>query len=234
MNNYYSNLKHDLRTFISNYEWGIYFFKIIPENRELVVEATTDIVIEGYPRSANTFSVVAFQLAQPGVVKIAHHLHASGQILRAKSFGIPAVLLIREPLEAIVSLKIRHPELQVQKCLRDYLSFYSSLKHIKSYPVIADFKSVTEDFGSVINRVNERFGTEFYLFNNSEEAVTEVFSKIDSIRLSARRSLSQIAMPSLEKEERKRLVKESILQELDDEGLEEAYELYKIFIEGME
>ena len=36
-----------------------------------VVGEDTDIVIEGYPRSANTFAVAAFRLAQPATPRIA-------------------------------------------------------------------------------------------------------------------------------------------------------------------
>ncbi|RMG27959.1 MAG: hypothetical protein D6732_19595, partial [Methanobacteriota archaeon] len=47
---------------------------------EKLIGARTEIVIEGYPRSANTFAVVAFRLAQNRPVKIAHHLHMEAQI----------------------------------------------------------------------------------------------------------------------------------------------------------
>ena len=37
--------------------------------------ARLHIVIEGYPRSANSFAVAAFRLAQPRFMHIAHHRH---------------------------------------------------------------------------------------------------------------------------------------------------------------
>ncbi|HYT30505.1 MAG TPA: hypothetical protein VEN82_06985, partial [Actinomycetota bacterium] len=39
----------------------------------VLVRPETDVLIEGYPRSANSFSVAAFGLAQPREVEIAHH-----------------------------------------------------------------------------------------------------------------------------------------------------------------
>ena len=40
------------------------------------VTSDTEIVIEGFPRSGNSFEVAAFRLAQPGEPRIAHQLFA--------------------------------------------------------------------------------------------------------------------------------------------------------------
>ena len=44
----------------------------------------TELVIEAFPRSANTFATVAFQLSQPAPVRVAHHLHAPAQVTEAR------------------------------------------------------------------------------------------------------------------------------------------------------
>lgn len=225
-----SDFKHDLRTAISMRGWGARLVGMRPRNRVLVVRRNSDIVIEGYPRCANTFSVVAFKQAQGRYVGIAHHLHAAGQILLAERWGIPAILLIREPVDAIVSLKIRHPELDTRRCLRDYVAFYGALQDIKDFPVIADFRTVTADFGNVIHSVNQRFGTRFSLFNNSKNSIDAVFAEIDAIRRSARRSISQIAAPNPEKEARKKEIREYVLAEMDESARDAAQSLYEEFM----
>src|SRR5262245_54574684 len=55
-------------------KWGIQ-----PE-RNGPVFRDTDAVIEGFPRSANTFAAAAFALAQTTPVRLAHHLHVPSQI----------------------------------------------------------------------------------------------------------------------------------------------------------
>src|SRR5262245_45373054 len=45
-----------------------------------VIDADTELVIDGYMRSANTFAVYAFQMAQRRPVRLAHHLHAPAQV----------------------------------------------------------------------------------------------------------------------------------------------------------
>jgi hypothetical protein len=50
-------------------------------SQTLIVQRDTDIVIEGFGGSANSFSLHAFELAQNTHVYIAHHLHAAAQII---------------------------------------------------------------------------------------------------------------------------------------------------------
>jgi|GEM_PF-1755712 len=70
----------------------------------LCVTRKTDIVIEGFPRSANSTTVTVFRSWQRKKVRIAHHKHHAAQILRAVAWDIPAVALIREPRAAVISL----------------------------------------------------------------------------------------------------------------------------------
>lgn len=152
---------------------------LIPHYRWLAVKPDTDIVIEGYPGCANTFSVVAFEISQPAPVKIAHHLHSLGQIRRALNLNIPCLILLRHPRDAILSLATRTGILQFKMRLTEYVNFYTGIREISNPLVIADFNQVTRDFGSVIERVNQRFGTDFSLFNHSPENIKFCYEQID-------------------------------------------------------
>src|SRR5918999_5771267 len=70
-------------------------------------ERDTEIVIEGFPRSANSFAVAAFARAQGRKPKIAHHVHAPAQVIAAARAGIPAIVLIRNPEEAVLEYVIK-------------------------------------------------------------------------------------------------------------------------------
>ena len=48
-----------------------------------VISSATELVIDGYTRSASTFAVYALQLAQATPVRLAHHLHAPAWPARA-------------------------------------------------------------------------------------------------------------------------------------------------------
>lgn len=143
-----------------------------------VIGPQTQLVIDGYTRSATTFAVYAFQLAQPERVRIAHHLHAPAQLIQAARRGIPALVVIREPEGAILSQLVQEPHVALRDALGAYARFYSCLLPYRRHLVAGEFTQVTKDFASVIPRLNERFGTSFADFVPTEAAIQECFELI--------------------------------------------------------
>ena len=92
-----------------------------------VLGPDTDIVIEGFPRSANTFAVTAFELAQERPVTVAHHLHAAAHVVRAAQAGVPVIVLVRAPEDAIASVVARKPSLAPEAAAAAYLRFYEGV-----------------------------------------------------------------------------------------------------------
>ena len=150
-----------------------------PEDPRPWVRRTTEIVIEGYPRSGNTFAVVAFRLAQGREIEMAHHLHAAAQIKRAARLDVPAIVLIREPSEAILSLVVRDPHASMRWALRSYIRFYSTVVPYLEKTVIAPFEMVTSDLASIIQMVNTRYGTAFKEFVPTEDALNSVRQTVE-------------------------------------------------------
>jgi hypothetical protein len=145
-----------------------------------VIGSDTDIVIEGFPRSASTFAVAAFRLAQePRTMVIAHHTHMPAQVLEAVRRRIPALVLIRGCEDAVISYLIRNPDQPVRPALRGYLRFYEPLLRVRGGFVVGPFEQVIADFGAVIRRVNERFGTRFAPFAHSEPNLARIDREID-------------------------------------------------------
>jgi hypothetical protein len=145
-----------------------------------IVDEGTDIVIESFPRCASSFAVGAFRMAQePATMRIANHTHMPAQVMVAARRGIPALVLIREPQQAILSLLIRNPDLGVAAALRGFLRFFEPLTQYRAGFVVARFEEVIGDFGAVIVRVNERFGTSFVPFRHSPENAERVAREIE-------------------------------------------------------
>jgi hypothetical protein len=144
-----------------------------------VVGKSTQLVIDGFPRSANTFAVLAFRMAQPEPVEVAHHVHLPAQILAAVKARLPTMLLIRNPEDVVISLVLRFPHLSLAKGLRRYNRFHRSLMRHRNAVVVADFDEVTGDYGSVIRRVNERFATTFAEFGHTPENVAQCLALIE-------------------------------------------------------
>lgn len=147
--------------------------------KEYVVRRNvTDICIDGYPRSANSFAVRMFRKANSNAV-IAHHTHSVGNIKEAIRFGLPVVVLIRKPEQSIVSSVIAHKNNDINEEMYRYIDFYSwVLEHIGDV-VIADFDKVTNDFNSVISDVNKRFGKSYDVLKSVEDADNQVKKDIE-------------------------------------------------------
>jgi hypothetical protein len=156
--------------------YGLY--RLARKDRARVVTPETDLVIEGFPRSANSFARVAFNRAQKGTVRIATGLHVPAQVIRAARWKIPTLVLIRNPKDAVLSFAIRDP-ISVGQALKYYLSFYETVEGYRNSYVLGTFGEVTEDFGQVIRRLNDRFGTSFSPFHHNERNVEAVLARVE-------------------------------------------------------
>jgi hypothetical protein len=168
-----SRARHRLRTRVAEHP-AIYLpfaRRKYPGPSPEVVGAETQLVIDGFTRSATTFAVYAFQLAQPRPVRLAHHLHAPAQLIAAARLAIPALVLIREPEGAVLSQLIREPWVPLAGALHAYARFYERLLPYRGRFVVGDFKDVTGDFGAVTRRLNQRFGTHFAEFAHTDANV---------------------------------------------------------------
>ncbi len=146
---------------------------------EAVVSEATELVIDGFTRSASTFAVVAFQLAQPRPVRVGHHLHAPGQVIRAAQLGVPVLLTLRPPEDTVLSLVVREPYVTIPQGLRAYARFHRRLLGYMDAMVVSDFAEVTEHLDLAIARVNARFGTAFHLFEPTPERTRRCFDLIE-------------------------------------------------------
>ena len=144
-----------------------------------VVRRNTRLVIEGYPRSANTFAEAAFKISQPRAVKTADHIHVPSQIIRGARYGIPICLLIRNPEDVVRSLVVKHTKILVPDALRGYENFYNTCWTYRKAFLVATYEQVTADFGMVIRKINRCFGTHFVPFEHSDNNVRHVFDILD-------------------------------------------------------
>jgi len=210
-------LRFTVRSIINRYP-KLYFsllHVVRSPRRHLHVRRDTEVVIEGYPRSANTYAVCAFLFAQQRPVRIAHHLHAPVQVIQAVRWGIPTLILIRRPLDAIASRLIRNPALSAERAVKDYISFYQAVQALRHGLVLATFEAVTRDFGQVIEALNSKFGTQFAPFVQNEENVRLVLRMVDEMDKAdqGRESITitTVARPTPEREQLKREKKKALL-----------------------
>ena len=136
-----------------------------------------DVWIEGYPRSANTFAVSAFELANPGV-RVRSHRHIPTFVLEALAADKPGFLLMRRPAEAAISWAIFWNE-RLDRCLDYYVDFHAVLRPHASRLLLAPFETVTTQFDRVIVDLNARFGTAYLSRPHDETTIAECFARIE-------------------------------------------------------
>ena len=165
---------------------AVYFslYRTFRTHKDIVRAVTPDtqLVIEGFPRSGNSFARRAFVSAQDesfDKTRIAHHLHVPAQVVRAAQWQIPTLVVIRRPRDAVLSFAAWDP-ISVDQALRYYISFYETAEKYRDAYVLGLFEEVTEDFGEVIKRINDKFGTTFSMFSHDEENVGKVFTDMDT------------------------------------------------------
>lgn len=219
LNNFLPSLKFRIRTWAGQYPTAFFLLKnVFGADKENICTLDTELVIEGYPRSANSFAVWAFRLSQQREIKIAHHVHVPAQVIYAAKHGIPTLILIREPADAVIALKIRYPWVSIRDALYAYRLFYKRIQPYFESFVLATFEEVTTDYGKVIRKVNEKFGTRFDVFEHSEENVAKVFARIEE-RARQLTGIEQVdgfaAFPSAKKE----AIKKDLRTALDDPRL---------------
>jgi hypothetical protein len=140
-------------------------------------------VIEGYPRSANTFATYAFiRCTGATEIQFGNHFHSPAQFALARRYGVPAMLVLREPVAAAMSMVVFDGKMDADEALRRYIAFHRPLIAIADSLVVAPFEEVTTDFGKSIDRLNARFGTRFPRFVHDEANERAVFDEIEAER----------------------------------------------------
>ena len=131
--------------------------------REGLVLPDTELMIDGFQGSANSFATAAFQLCQTRSVRLAHHRHAPIYMMKAVKMNTPVILTIREPAGTVISLSSRWPHISTKQGLTSYVSFYESLKPYSDRLIVSTFTLTTKHLDKVIAATNLKFGTDFDL-----------------------------------------------------------------------
>jgi len=146
------------------------------------IRPETQIVIEGVPRSGNTFAFFALTYAEQQAgrdINIASHVHTPSQVKLAVTERFPTLVVIRKPIDQLTSLLIAAPHVRFEAAIKEYIHHHRELLPFRERFVIGSFPEVTKDFGAVTQRVNEMFATDFACFDPTEENTEAVFALIE-------------------------------------------------------
>lgn len=142
---------------------------------------SADLVIEGFPRSANSYALHAMRVASNDELEIRGHTHSYATVLNAVKAHKPCIVLVREPAMAVASLVKMSKAPRAISGARNYCRFYERLEPFLTDVVVAEFETVTTDFGSVVNQVNQRFATNFLIYERTKENELEVVERLNEV-----------------------------------------------------
>lgn len=131
-----------------------------PEFRERLCGPFTHVCIEGFPRSGNSFACYAFKRTNPDA-RIAHHIHIPAQIALAVKHGVPAILVVRDPLDAIASMLIADRRLSVALLVRSYAYFHARVTEHMSHVVVSEFNVTVSQLHRTVHELNNMNRTNF-------------------------------------------------------------------------
>jgi hypothetical protein len=115
-----------------------------------------DLIVDGYPRSANSFLAMAFKVANPQV-RVRSHCHWPTHVIAALRRGKPACVLIRQPEDAIASTAV-HTRGTLAWATRRYVDYYEALLPYRDRMLVITFDQATTRLRDVFEEMNQRFG----------------------------------------------------------------------------
>lgn len=191
------NIRFFIGTTIGNSQALFWINEKREKERNKLLDTDSNICIEGFHRSGNSFFVLLFKRSNKGV-KIAHHTHAAAQVIKAVESKVPTIVLIRKPEDSIASLIVWDENLSISIAIRAWISFYQSLQQYKNRFHLTTFEEVTENPTDVIKDLNSKYNTNFTLLELNEEQLLRMKSGFQ-----ANKSRLSAPLPTIEKDQAK-------------------------------
>ena len=107
------------------------------------VSPETVLVLDGFPRSGNSYARAAFLYANGIHHKISTHGHSHRFPVRGAQEGIPVIVLIREPEAAIASMLQFEPTMDARLLANAYTRYYRGILPVIDSVVVAPFEEAT-------------------------------------------------------------------------------------------
>jgi hypothetical protein len=154
--------------------------RLTPRGTSRQITDRTQLVIEGFPRSSNTFAAAAILEASHNMVVVASHVHTPSQVIEAARRHVPTLVVVREPRATVRSLIMAAPHVRVATGIAEWIHHHELVWESRDSFVVGTFQQVTTDFGAVTQRINRRFGIDLPIFEHSPDALAAVDQRVKS------------------------------------------------------
>jgi len=138
----------------------------------------TELIVEGFPRSGNTFTVFVLQDVAQNQLRLSSHVHHPSQVKLAVQLGLPAILVVREPIGALASYLTYGRHGRPADVLKEYYAYYQELIPYADRVLVLNFEEIISDMPAIVDRINRRFSMALPPFDQSPENVDRLFEEI--------------------------------------------------------
>ena len=148
----------------------------------------TRIVVQGFPRSGNTFLQVVLAECGEEPIEVFAHMHSPTVFRYALDQEIPVIMPVRAPLQSVASLIVWNKWHPI-RAIDHYLSYYRNARRYLNDIAVAEFANFTRDTPTFLRRVEAITGIVYR--RDDHETLTEYgFRRIDERRADESGSLN--------------------------------------------
>jgi hypothetical protein len=142
----------------------------------------SQVAVCGFPRSGNTFLGRVLRFSSTGSTSLVNHFHSSAQLIRSVKIGIPSVLILRDPVEVILSLYIGYQtknkkRLPITIHYLRYLIYHISLLPYRKKLLVIHFHEIKNNPEYFISLYKKKYGGEFKNITNLKDEVLDSISR---------------------------------------------------------
>ena len=206
--------------------------RLTPLGTSRQITASTDLVIEGFPRSGNTFTTFAIEDASGHELTIASHVHQPCQIKLALARGLPTVFVVRDPVSALASFLVYDRRFSASTVIGEYRSYHRELVPYAERLLICEFDEVTSHISSVIDRINQRYFLQIPPFDEEPSNVERVLAQIERRHKLVHPGIDPVqsaASPQADRRKVNEEMREALLHPRNAAQLADAQELFEFF-----
>ena len=200
-----------LGTVAGNYQVCLPFFRLFGNKFPNIVCSTSDICIEGFPRSGNTYFVSGFLSWNKGV-SVSHHTHLAGNVKSAIKRKLPTIVLIRRPEDVVSSIVIWDGLLNTTIALLAYIHFYQVLWKHRSRILVLNFDDLTQRPDDCVRKINTHFNTHFDYVDFSPDEDNKIRTRLARVDRRHNRQALSSSLPNRDKSQLKEKFKEHVLK----------------------
>ncbi|MCA1648556.1 MAG: hypothetical protein LC797_24875 [Chloroflexi bacterium] len=140
---------------------------------------STRLILDGYPRSGNTYARAAVLYANGPELGVSTHGHSARFVEQGIRKGLPVVVLLRDPVAAVTSRLHLETMTDSRLLVRAYRRYYSRVAAVRDKVLIAPFDAVVGDFGTVIRACNDVFATNLAIYEKTPVSEATIRAAID-------------------------------------------------------